>query len=116
MAGSNVLCDFLCFHMDIVDFDNDKPILLEDFQEKESELCIDDFDLDITDVPGANDVSLNEIPQIVFVSEDDVLVAIHEPVLPSTSTYRFTCEKCKEGCKKKTNFENHCQNLCRKSK
>ena len=36
MPGSDVLCDFLCFDMDSVDFDNDVPILLEDFQEKEN--------------------------------------------------------------------------------
>ena len=88
--------------MDSVDFDNDMPILLDDFQENESKLCVHDFDLDIANIPRGNDVSfndvsLNEIPQIIFVSEDDVLVAIHEPVLPSTSTYRFTCEKCKKG-------------------
>ena len=46
-AASNVLCDFLCFDMDSVDFDDHIPILLHDFQEKESELCVDDFDLDI---------------------------------------------------------------------
>ena len=82
------------------------------FQEKESKLCVDDFDLPIADIPSGNDVSLNETPQTVFVSEDDVLVVIYKPVLPRTSTYRFTFGKCKKGCKKKTNFENHCQNLC----
>ena len=36
MGGSAILCDFLCFHMVGVDFDDDIPILLDDFQEKET--------------------------------------------------------------------------------
>ena len=52
--------------MDSVDFDDDVPILLDDSQEKESELCVDDFDLDIADIPSGDDVALNEIPQIFF--------------------------------------------------
>ena len=100
MVASDVLCDLLCFDIDSVDFGNDVSILLDDFQEKESEFCADDFDLDRADIPSRDDAALNEIPQIVFVLGNDVLVAIHKPVLPSTSTYSFT------------NFENHCQNLC----
>ena len=75
---------------------------------------VDDFDLDIADIPSGNDVYLNEIHQIVFVLKDEVLVAIHEPVFVSTSTYRFTCGKCKMDYKKKINSENHCRNFVEK--
>ena len=83
---------------------------------KKRKLLVDDFDLDIADIPSGNDVYLNEIHQIVCVLKDEVLVAIHEPVFVSTSTYRFTYGKCKMDYKNKINFENHCRNLCRKSK
>jgi len=102
-----------------VDFDAEIEVVFEKVQDEDVDLTLDDYDFDINQLE--EDVGLTSIPELFFVSDDNVLQVTVETqqVEPATAlptatdknkkNKKYHCQLCKKGYQTKSYFENHIQ-------
>ena len=98
-----------------IDLDEDSPIEIEKRNEIREEVSLDDhnFDMSLLENEETQEIRIEKIPEIVFISDENVLkLTCDPPPKRNQNTFNFICNNCQKGYMRKYNFDNHCQNLC----
>ena len=103
--------EFKHISLNDIDIDTEIPITIVEDETEAEEIRIDDEDLDVENIIGEEDIALEKIPEIVFVSDDQVpFLTINEGNIIDENKSKekpFKCSKCSKEYISETYFKRH---------